>query len=233
MATYKYSKQSGLETNATLKKILPILAIAAIGPLAMFYASLPEYFLPFLIFYIAIIAFAVVVAIYLQSRSLLILDKYQVTLRRSGKPDVNILRTEVKQIVQRGEHGIAIIPRSSSDEIFIPNSLEGFETIRNELNTWYPIEPELFTDNRLLIFTISIIALSGISAIGAFVFRIKIFFYVFALSFVIIFIGSIIESFKKSVKKPSEGQRSGSLIQRIIFGLIVVYFVYKIIISFF
>jgi hypothetical protein len=232
MAIYKYSKQSGLETNAALKKILPILAIAAIGPLAMFYASLPEYFLPFLVFYIAIIAFAFFVAIYLQSRSLLILEKNQVTFRRSGKPDVNILRTEVKKIVQRGEHGIAILSQGPADDIFIPISIEGYEAIRNELNTWYPIEPELSPDNRLLIFTISIIALSSISAVCAFVFKIKIFFYIFALSFVVIFIGSIIESFKKTGKKRTEGQRSSSLIQRIIFGLVVVYFVYKIIISF-
>ena len=231
MATYSYSRQSGQETRSILKKILPILAIVAIGPLAIFYATLPDMVLPFLVFYLVIVAFAFVLAIYRQSHSLLNLDNNQITLRRSGMPDISILRTEVKKIERRGEHGIAVISQSSNDSIFIPDNIEGFANVRNELNSWYPIEPELPGDNRLLIATVSVIVVSSISAVGAFVFKLEIFLYLFVLSFSIIAIGSLVGSFKKLFAKRSEGGRSRNLFERIIFVLVVSYLIYKIISS--
>ena len=231
MTTYNYSKESGKEIKAKLMQLLPIIAIAVIGPLALTYAVQPQLFPILLGIYLIVVTFAIFLAISLNKRTQIIMDNNQVSLKRPGKPNVTILRSEIKKIVQRSNNGIIVISQNSDDEIFVPSSLDGYDSIRNELNTWHRIESESPPGKRQLIIMISVMAISSIAAIGAFVFRIKLFFYVFALSFIIIIVYGLIGSFKQSFKKQSNTQ-SSNVIRRVLLILVIAYFVYKIIISF-
>jgi hypothetical protein len=233
MPTYTLSKEDSQDIKRGLSKVLPIIAVAIIGPLAMSYAFDYRVFFFLLAMYVFVVVIAIAIAVSRRSRYRLTIDQNQLTLQRPGKPITTILRSDIKSIVESPQSGITVFANQSNENIFIPRELNGYEIVKSELNSWRTIGPEPVADNRQLKLIISLIVISSVAAVGAFLFRIKIFFFLFIISFLSIAIYGIVGSFKESFKKRSEGQRRGGVVQRTILILVIVYFVYKIIISFF
>jgi hypothetical protein len=233
MPTYTLSNEDNRDIKRSLSKVLPIIAVAVIGPLAMAYAFDHRVFFFLLAMYTFIVVVAITIAVLRRSRFQLTIDQNQLTLQRPGKPVITILRCDIKSIVENPQSGITVFGNQSNENIFIPHELDGYEFVKSELNSWRAIGPEPAADNRQLKLIISLIVISSVAAVGAFLFKIIFFFFIFIASFLAIAIFGISGTFKESFKKHSEGQRKVGVVQRTILILVVVYFVYKIIISFF
>jgi hypothetical protein len=225
MPTYTLPRQNWQGVKGTLFKVLALVALAAIGPLAMVYAMAPTMFIFLLVAYAVVVAIAIVLGISRRSRSELTIDQNRLTLKYPGKPDVTILRSDIQTIMEKPESGITVISSTTGGRIFISSDLTGYELVRNELSTWRPIEPETQADTRPLVLMISLIALSGIAAVGAFLFRIKALFYVFVATFLIIMVMGMVNSFKTQTERKQKAGPFG----RILLVLLTIYFVYKVI----
>jgi hypothetical protein len=233
MPTYTLSKEDNQDIKRNFSKLIPLIAIIAIGPLSIAYAFDHRLFFFLLVMYVLAVVMATVIAISRRSRYQLTIDQNQLTLQRPGKPVTTILRSDIKSIVESPQSGITVFANQSNENIFIPRELNGYEFVKSDLNSWRTIGSEPVADTRQLKLIITLIVISSIAAVGAFLFKIKIFFFLFIISFLSIVVFGIVGSFKESFKKRSEGQRRGSVVQRTIFILVVTYFVYKIIILFF
>jgi hypothetical protein len=231
MATYNYPKVNMKEIKRLLFFILPIIVLIAIGPLAMFYATLPQYLPLAILVLIIIILTGILLGIIIRPRSQIIIDNNELIFDRPGKPPTTISRTSITSISEELNVGITVEDVNSGSRIFIPNILDGYQTIRNELNVRHPILPPPSDERNPLWIVLTIITISTISAVGAFVFKIKILFYVFIASFLIIAITQIIATINH--KPQSKPNKSASPVHRVILGLVILYFLYRIIVSFF
>jgi len=218
------------EMKRNLSFILPIIVVIAIGPLAMFYATLPEYLPWAVIFFVIIIFIGLSLGILSRPRSTIIIENDELIFKRPTKSPTIISRNSVTSITEELNGGLTVVDENSGDRIYIPNILEGYQTIRNELNIWHPILPPPSDEGNQLKTVLTIIAISTISAVGAFVFKIKILFFVFIASFIAIGIMQVLNELKHKPK--SSSKKKVHPIQRIIMGLVILYFIYKIIVSF-
>ena len=225
MPKYTLPRQSWPDFKSTFFKVIALVALAAIGPLAMAYATDPNVFIILLVLYVAAVASAIALAVSRRSRSELTIDHDQLTLKYPGKPDVTILRNDIRTIEDRPGFGINVVSSTTKSTIFIPRDLIGYENVRSELSSWHPIEPESQDGKRPLVLMISLIAISGIAAVGAFLFRIKASFYVFAATFVIIMVMGMVNSFKGQTERK---QKAGP-VGRILLTLLVIYILYRVI----
>jgi len=230
MATYNYPKVNRQELKRILIFILPIIALIAVGPLAMFYGTLPEYLPWAIIVLFVIILIGLSLGIFIRPSSQIIVDDDELIFNLPGNLPTTISRTSITSIIEDLNEGLTVIDDNSGCRIFIPNILEGYQTIRNELNIWHPILPSPSGEGNPLRIVLTIIAISTISAVGAFIFKIKILYFVFIASFFVIAIMQIINELKR--KAQSSPKKAVHPIHRVILGLIILYFIYRLIVSF-
>ncbi|MCX6119988.1 MAG: hypothetical protein NTX44_00010 [Ignavibacteriales bacterium] len=230
MPTYNYPKMNWPDIKRSLSFVIPLVALVAIGPLAMMYAMVQEYFLLFLGFLTFIILIGITLGIFIRPRIQITIDNDELTLTRPGKLPTTIARISITSISEDFEGGLTVASDNSDSKIFIPKNLTKYQAVRDELHTWHPILPATPSDKSQLWIMVTIIAISGLSAIGAFIFRIKASFYVFVASFLYIFIMQGISIFKS--KPQPMPKKALSPIQRIFVGLVILYFLYRIIVSF-
>lgn len=71
-------------------------------------------------------------------------------LRLGGVPPVEVLRPEVKRVVERKGFGLLVSSPEPGRQIFIPEHLRGFEEVREHLRSWRELEPPSLALDRFL-----------------------------------------------------------------------------------
>jgi hypothetical protein len=227
MTTFTLPEQNWRHIKPLLAKILPLIALTAAGPLAMAYALSPT--LEIFLFVIALLIFVtgigISLAVFASARQKFIFENDRITHRRPFYAEVTISKSSVSSITEDTEHGLTIQDARSGSRIFVPNSLTGYEDLRAQLGTWLPIGRPPRSVSRPLTIIISLIAISSLAAVGAFVFRIKFLFFVFAISFFAVFIYAFVLSNKETPHR----EKTSPVFNRIVLALVLLYFLYEII----
>ncbi len=230
MNTYTYPMQSAPEIRRQLFKLVPIFILVALGPLAMFYAVMPQLVLWMAGAFLIVLIVGVSLGIYNRARTRLTIEADQLTLDRPGKPPVTIGRSEIASITEEHDRGITVTSQHSDSTISIPNQLAEYQAIRTELLTWHPITPAPVDAKISLTPILSLIALSTVSAIGAFVFHIRFFFYLFFASFLIFAaLGFVANSKRKD--QPGPKKKMGRIEQAILV-LVGLYLAHKFLVAY-
>ena len=229
MATFTLPKQNWDQIKPLLARLLPFLLLASVGPLAMAYAFSPnlEILLFLLALLIVVTAIGITLGVYTVGRQKYILEYDKITFSRPFYEDVTISKASVSSITEDNVSGLTIRDASSGDSIFIPNHLIGYEELRTQLNTWLPIGRPPRTHNRHLIVITTLIAISSLAALGGFVFRVRFFLLVFALSLFAVLIYGFVLSSKEKSPRP----KTTPVFNRIVLGFVIIYFLYEIITS--
>jgi hypothetical protein len=95
MPKYILPKLNRSDIKRSVSIILPLAALAAIGPLAMFYAQLPEYFFWALAFLLLIILVGITLGILIRPRMQITIDNNELTLTRPAKSPSIITRDSI------------------------------------------------------------------------------------------------------------------------------------------
>lgn len=228
MPTYTLSRDNLGDIKRGFAKVVPLILLIAIGPLSIAFAYSSE--IQYMFFFVltvlvATVAIAFVLILVRRAKTSYTIENGKVISHLPGYADITIERDDIQRILEDPATGMTIHYGSSNQSIHIPPELTDYQLVRAELNLWKAIEPDKPARSRLLVVMISLIAVSGFAAIGAFVFKIKVFFFVFALTFLSIMILGMYASSKEEPKP----KKSASPANLVILILILLYFLYEII----
>jgi hypothetical protein len=187
MATY-YLERDREQTKKHLKKILPMILLAFMTAFSLAFTQSREFpevivIAPF-IFIILIFAIIVVFssALKRQSTSLFIVDNNQITFRQSGHRDVTVGREDVKHILESADEGLTIKTSDPYVVIYVPNKVLNYDRLKTEISSWQLIETG-GDEKKYTIIIYLMLSSQIIFAIGAFLFKTNIFYYLIGISF--------------------------------------------------
>ena len=187
MATY-YLERDREQTKKHLTKILPMILLAFMTAFSLAFIQSKEFpevivIAPFIfIFLILAIIVTFSSALKRQSTSLFIVDNNQITFRQSGHRDVTVRREDVKQILESADEGLTIKTSDPYIVIYVPKKLLNYDRLKMEISSWQLIETGGDEKKYTLIIYL-MLSSQIIFAIGAFLFKKDIFYYLIGISF--------------------------------------------------
>jgi len=143
--TYQLTHEAQQAEKIKFTKCLPWLSITFIPMLGIIFASNIEFVvlllgMSFMFFFIGYYAIRSATDMRLSMR--ISLDGDNLTWHTEGRPDKIINRNEIKTLIEIPNEGLRVDSIDSSQILFIPIDIEGFQILRTELSTWtLPTEP--------------------------------------------------------------------------------------------
>lgn len=153
--TYQLTQEAQEVEKKRFKKCLPWLSITLLPMVGVIFV-LPDMELAIILFGMSFTLcligyYAIRSATNMRLSMRVSLDGDRLTLHIDGRPDITIIRNEIKRIIEIPTEGLRVDSINSSQVIFIPVDIEGFQILRTELSTWkLPAEPSK-TEFRFLL----------------------------------------------------------------------------------
>jgi fatty acid desaturase len=231
MSTFSLSEDSNIQKKQKLMKLLPLIGLAALPALLFVYKVSEDtpYVFPLVLISLCVTIF---IGIMLGIRRLtsirLILENDKIVFQRPGRPEIRLNREDVKQIIEVPDSGLKIKSIDPTDEIFVTKDFQNYDQLKMELGSWLPIENQAQRKYPFYLIIAGLL-LMVIFTIGTFVFRIRIFFYLWMASLASPVIYYIARDFKSMIVTKNRKKR----IQSIISFVLIAYIIYKFLIPLF
>jgi hypothetical protein len=225
VTTYKLKEDTEGRTRKSFIKFLPMVFLASMPALILAFAASKE--APFVLYFMLFALISAIIIAYFLAKSrrptfLLTVTEESVALHQSGKADVCIQRNEIKTIFN--EHtGLRIKSIDPSVEIFIPNDLEHYDTLKLELNTWSIIEDGQKNKTRQTVILVFVILM----LIGGYLTKNPFFGYTLLalLTGYVVYLYS--QNFKVLIVTKDRWKRIRIIISFVLFGLIILSYILK------
>lgn len=231
MPIYNLSVDTATQKKQKLMKLLPIIGLAALPALIFGFIASRDmpYVFPFMVLVMCIATIiGITLGIKRQSSTKLILENDQVIYQRQGRAEVRIKREDIKRIIETSDSGLRIKSIDPTDEIFVTKDFQNYDQLKIELGYWLPIETPVHRKYPFNLF-VSWIIIMVVLIIAAFVFRIRIFFYLWIASLALPVVYQYALNFKSMIVTKDPKKR----IQIIISFVLIVYIIYKLFLSVF
>ena len=143
--TYQFTPEAQETEKIKFKKCLPWLSFAFLPMLVCAFS--PNLNIAFSFFGLCCMFcflgyYAIKSATNMRLTMRISLDGDNLAWHTDGRPDKIINRNEIKKIIEIPNEGLRVDSLDSSQVIFIPIDIEGFQILRTELSTWaLPTEP--------------------------------------------------------------------------------------------
>jgi hypothetical protein len=225
LATYKLKEDSQGRAKITFYKSLPIELLTCLPFLLIAFIIRDKF--PFLIYFI-LLFFILATFIYdypsskKRSAFLLTLNHDSINIYQSGKGNINVGKYEIKNIIDEGL-GIRIKSIDPSIVIFIPDDLEDYDKLKIELGSWAIIENGRKNIKHKIIIPIY----ACIMLTGGYLTKNPIFGYalIALLAGFLVFI--YYRNFKTLMVTKDRGKRIKIIVSFILFGLIILGYIFK------
>jgi hypothetical protein len=173
---------------------------------------------------IVVIVIGLFLGIKIQSSVFIALDNEQLKYHRSWRPDVIIRREEVKHIFEDDNGGITIKSIDPADRIYAPRDLENYEQFKMTLDSWKLIEKD--QSNQYVPYVIGILLI--VFSVGAFLFKEKIFFYLFFASLGVFVVYQFDTDIKSTLVTKDKSKRVRLALSSLVIGYVLYRFIYSL-----